>query len=317
MISFSRILVGVDLAQADRLVSEELADHCQNAVSMALQLAQAYGSEVTFITSINISEQALHLIEMHESPEISPVERDAGKVLQKLVDQAETLNVKANYVVAFGYSSEQIIKQAIRGEHTLLIIGGRGSQKLSHMLFGRTATKLLRKCPIPMLVARQGPHAKLESIMVADDFSDNGSQVLDAGVQLARTLETKLHIVHALEQTDDAKLVASGIPVEQIRRVQENVKEEANAKLAERLSRTDYRTLTQGTMTHIERGRAEDLIVEKLQEFEVDLLVMGTAGRSGWSALIIGNTAERLLSMVSCSLLVIKPSEFKSPIQPD
>lgn len=317
MISFSRILVGVDLSHADRLVSEELSDHCETAVQCALRLAEGCGSQVTFMASIDISEQAMHLIELHESPEVTPVERDAGRVLQKLVDRADAAGVKADYVVALGPSAECIIKQVLRGEHTLLVIGARSSQKLSQILFGRTATKLLRKCPVPVLVAKLGPHEHLDSILVADDFTENGEPLLDAGVQLARMCEAKLHVVHVLEETDDAKLVSSGIPIEQIYRVQETLKEGATAKLAERLSRTDYRTLVHGVMTHVEFGRPETVILEKLQEQNVDLLITGTVGRTGLSALMMGNTAERLMNMVNCSLMAIKPVDFVCPIKLD
>lgn len=46
----------------------------------------------------------------------------------------------------------------------------------------------------------------------------------------------------------------------------------------------------------------------------VNLLVMGTVGRTGISGFITGNLAERLLPRIPCSLLAVKPPGFKLPI---
>ena len=45
-----------------------------------------------------------------------------------------------------------------------------------------------------------------------------------------------------------------------------------------------------------------------------DLLVMGTIARTGIAGFIVGNTAERLLPRIPCSVLAIKPEGFVSPV---
>ncbi|MBW2269327.1 MAG: universal stress protein, partial [Deltaproteobacteria bacterium] len=51
------------------------------------------------------------------------------------------------------------------------------------------------------------------------------------------------------------------------------------------------------------------------KQLEPDLVVMGTVSRGGAPRLILGNTAERLLSRLDTSLLVIKPAS-PSPATP-
>ena len=48
-----------------------------------------------------------------------------------------------------------------------------------------------------------------------------------------------------------------------------------------------------------------------------NLLIMGTIARSGISGILIGNTAERLLPHVPCSVLALKPDGWKCPIEAD
>jgi nucleotide-binding universal stress UspA family protein len=52
-------------------------------------------------------------------------------------------------------------------------------------------------------------------------------------------------------------------------------------------------------------------------EEQIDLIVMGTVGRSGISGLFIGNTAEKVLQKVDCSVLAVKPEGFVSPVKLD
>ncbi len=65
---------------------------------------------------------------------------------------------------------------------------------------------------------------------------------------------------------------------------------------------------------HLIKGEASDLIPAFTKNLEADLLVMGTIGRTGLQGLIIGNTAEKVLQSVNCSVLAVKPKGFISPI---
>jgi nucleotide-binding universal stress UspA family protein len=63
--------------------------------------------------------------------------------------------------------------------------------------------------------------------------------------------------------------------------------------------------------------RSEDVsnaIVSLAKSKKVDLLVMGTVCRTGVAGLIIGNTAEKVLNRVDCSVLTVKPEGFVTPV---
>jgi nucleotide-binding universal stress UspA family protein len=68
---------------------------------------------------------------------------------------------------------------------------------------------------------------------------------------------------------------------------------------------------------HIHQGNSATVIRSVANHVSVDLLVMGTLCRTGAAGLLIGNTAETVLSGVNCSLLALKPDGFVSPVQVD
>jgi universal stress protein E len=61
-------------------------------------------------------------------------------------------------------------------------------------------------------------------------------------------------------------------------------------------------------------GDASDLVPRLAVEKGIDVIVMGTVCRAGVPGLFIGNTAERVLRQVSCSVLTVKPEGFVSPV---
>jgi nucleotide-binding universal stress UspA family protein len=65
---------------------------------------------------------------------------------------------------------------------------------------------------------------------------------------------------------------------------------------------------------HIVHQRASQAIIDTVRSEGIDLLVMGTVGRTGIPGFLIGNTAERVLGEVECSVLARKPNGFVSPV---
>ncbi len=317
MISLSKILVGVDLSHDDRLISEDLSVQCEQAVQKGIKIARASGGELTFFTALDISEQAMHMIQLESGEQKCKIEIDAERVLGMLADRAREAGVETvNIVVGFGPSADTLIREVVKNDHSLVVIGRKSRSTFVQYLFGRTAVKLLRKCPVPVYVAKPDPTRPVESVLAADDFSETGEDVLNVAVQVARMFDLRLHVVHVVESGDDYKLAGSGITLEDLNKLHDEQIESAEAKQADRLSQTDFRTIETGTMVHVEKGAAEVVIADKLREHEVDLLVIGTVGRSGLSAMFLGNTAERLLNELDCSLLAVKPRNFECNIKP-
>ena len=66
--------------------------------------------------------------------------------------------------------------------------------------------------------------------------------------------------------------------------------------------------------THLPKGPAGEVIPALARELKTDIVVMGTVARTGIPGMIIGNTAESVLSQLDCSVLAVKPPDFISPV---
>jgi len=84
--------------------------------------------------------------------------------------------------------------------------------------------------------------------------------------------------------------------------------------LRNRLGKESYDYLS--PVTHVLRGVPSRELPAMARNIEADLVVMGTVARSGIAGVIIGNTAETVISELDCSVLVVKPEGFVSPVLP-
>jgi nucleotide-binding universal stress UspA family protein len=66
---------------------------------------------------------------------------------------------------------------------------------------------------------------------------------------------------------------------------------------------------------HLLHGKPHKIIRKFVDDKSIDLLIMGTVARPGIPGFMVGNTAERILNHVNCSVLALKPSGWKSPIK--
>lgn len=94
--------------------------------------------------------------------------------------------------------------------------------------------------------------------------------------------------------------------VESARRVSQDAMATFTKPLADRLN---------GVNVHLVEGEPERAISHFVDSNGVDLVVMGTAARSGIAGLVMGNTAERVLQRLRGSVLAVKPPGFISPVE--
>jgi len=76
----------------------------------------------------------------------------------------------------------------------------------------------------------------------------------------------------------------------------------------------DYGMTSADPGVHLVQDEPAPAILETARANEVDLIVLGTVGRSGIPGMFIGNTAEEVLQGTRASILAVKPTGFVSPV---
>ena len=225
--------------------------------------------------------------------------------------------------VVVGAEFIEIIKEVLRNNHDLVIKTARGMGGTIGLLFGTTAMHLLRKCPCPVWLMKPEQDKCYGRIMAAVDVvppeveeNNLNNKIMEIATSLARTEKSELHVVHAW-QKPETSLWVGGLDYYSgdIDKWLKDTKNMHVKWLDDFLGQSDLQHTEHHK--HVLQGWAADVVIEFVEQHQVDLIVMGTICRTGIPGFFIGNTAEKILHSIDCSVLAVKPDGFISPVQLD
>ena len=136
------------------------------------------------------------------------------------------------------------------------------------------------------------------NIMLAVDLTEESNAVADRALALANAYEAQLHLVHVIEPLSLA--YGGDVPMD-LSSVQDQIQEQAKSHLSEFAQRLGVATERQ----HLIFGRPESEIQRVANEFDADLIVVGSHGRHGL-ALLLGSTANGVLHGATCDVLAVR-----------
>jgi universal stress protein E len=311
---FRNILVGIDLASADHLAEFELTPPNEEALRRAIWLAAHTRGRLTIFSSLDVSESARTMLQEESEHSEGDLEREAFEILERFVVRAKEQGVDAVQKLGFGTPWQEICRQVLIEDHDLVLIGTRGLGQISRILFGSTGVKLLRNCPCPVWITRPDPNWDDLNILVPSDLSEVSQDALRIAVDGGQLVDTKLHLLHAVEGMVAPPAWFGKTQRKMVNDFLAQERAEATRKLHEQLSLTDYRTLPHGVQVHVVDGPPDEAILKAIDDFQIDLVVMGTAGSAGLTGFVVGTTAERLVSHLKCSVIAVKPAGFECPV---
>lgn len=309
-----KILVGVDLLQSRQ---GNLSPPVAEAVKQALWLAERLSGEVLFFTALDLSPKQELYTPLGDHERIArEAEASAQEALIKLVEQATERGVRATCKSAGGQGWVALTREAISGKHDLVVVGTRNPGAIRRALFGSTAMKLLHNCPPPVWVAKPEPHPAPTNVLVASDFSAVSDEALRLALRIGSASGAKLRLIHVVTYPY-ARLWEAGLfegRREELYR--EHDRSIAKDRLAEQLARVVAGPAPSNVEVCVaeETYVSDDAIAKHIDDQRIDLLVAGTSARRGLAGVFLGNTAERLLTTVNCSLLAVKPVDFVCPV---
>lgn len=143
------------------------------------------------------------------------------------------------------------------------------------------------------------PELALKKILVPVDFSDLSRKALHYAISFAKQFGAEITLLHVIEIIPVPEVVESGMFNAQLR-------ETATAQLAEWRKNAAAQTMVK---TAVGDGTSFREIVRVADENNIDLIILGTQGRSGLSHLFIGSTAERVVRHAPCPVMVVRERE--------
>lgn len=194
--------------------------------------------------------------------------------------------------------------------------------------------QLLRFAPCPILLLRGSPGADFprrvlaavaphaqepgEEILHFDVLSDDARTNIDLRVlTVARSCAERsggeLHVVHAWHVPGEDLLANHHlVDTDQVAGYVEATRA-AHAEALDALLASSGPDIRK-ERAHLVKGAAAVAISDAVRTHGIDLLVLGTVARTGVPGFLLGSTAESIARDAPCSILVVKPEGFVSPV---
>ncbi len=213
---------------------------------------------------------------------------------------APNVPIEVDYRICEGQAAMEIVRTADEIGGEMIAMGTHGRTGLNRLLAGSVATAVLSKahCPVLALRSDKRPHTaeNMKVILHPTDFSPASEAALSVARALARDFGARLKVLHILpfDIYPEARFAAELDPWD------------SKHTLDAIRQRLDGPDLKYPVETQLSRGFEVEEILGVAQELGSDLIVMGTHGRTGLSRLLMGSTAQSVLTRAECPVLVVK-----------
>lgn len=232
-----------------------------------------------------------------ESVDPTGTEREKLRGLQITSDRFSKIDTAE---VISGDATTELAQRISDSQCGLAILVRPTSLKLPH---------LLREFKCPTLLLRN-PGPKLRRVVVAvhvepgsDDFYERHRIILEHAYWLASKCEAPLHIVQAWSIMGE-EVLKSHMRRDELRTEREKLQDSIRREIDRLLIEAGHHS---APTVELLEGEPRDVIVRVAEEFDDQIMVMGTVARTGVPGLIVGNFAERA-TRTEASFLVVPAS---------
>jgi len=143
-------------------------------------------------------------------------------------------------------------------------------------------------------------------ILCPIDFDENSSNALDKASEIARHFDAAVAVIHAVPWVSQFGEVP--VPVDLYQDQQRAALAKLNEIADRKLSGIQHKTT-------VYAGDVAGAILQAADQFQPDLLVMATHGRSGLAHFVLGSVAESVVRRANCPVLTIRAE--KTPAHPN
>lgn len=292
----------------DRIViAVDGSDEATRAATHGLELAAAFDASVDVLHVVE--RRALRLA---RSADETDRLRERGEAILETVEAAASeIDQPVTTELVEGDPSVRITERASERDASLIVVGRRGLTGSGRRLLGGVAERVLHRSDVPVLVVpgtdrAAGSEDGYDRVLVPTDGSENAELATPHGVAIAREYGATVHVLTVVDlQAAGGPFDVGGLDGEFVDRLEArgaDAVESVAADVADAAPDLDVETVVRRTTT---ANRIAAGVREYVADRDVDLVVMGSHGRSNLRGRLLGSVASGVLRTVDVPVLVV------------
>ena len=284
------------------LLATDGSESCEGAVKEAIYLAKSCVAKLSVIyvleTNPEFETEGLQFVEK--------MELAAREHLELIRKEAAAQNVEVEAIVRrTDQPYKAITEEASKMKSDVIVMGRRGRTGLAKMLMGSVAAKVIGYAPCKVLVVPRAATISCKNILIATDGSKYSVAAATEAIGIAKRCKSNLIIITVVH----TEALSSMSPDTGYTQSQQEVIERQELQRAERnISGVKELAEKEGILAEgiIAEGRPHEAIVKAALDKNIDLIVVGSHGRTGISKFLMGSITERVIGHAESAVLIVK-----------
>lgn len=270
------------------LLATDLGARCDRALDRAVQLSAQWGSKLT----------VLHVIEPRIAREFPAANIDRLRFRARSLiasDLAEEQAVPVHIEIRCGATGQEIAAYADEIDADLIVTGTSKTDWLGQTSAGSTVSALARGILRPLLIVKKRGRAAYQQVLAATDLSEDSLATVGAGANwFPRARSVMFHSYQ----------LPLGTFAEDREEYSESLGEAATTELRRALNKT-FGSDGNSFGIFVAPGDPALRISKKAELEPIDLVITGTAGRTGVARFLLGSVAQSILDTVPADVLIM------------
>ena len=284
------------------LLASDGSESSEGAVKEAIYLAKSCVAKLSVIYVLETNPE----FETEGLKFVEKMEHAAREHLELIRNEAAAQNVEVEAIVRrTDQPYKAIVEEAAKMKSDVIVLGRRGRTGLEKMLMGSVAAKVIGYAPCKVLVVPRFAMISCKNILIATDGSKYSVAAATEAIGIAKRCKSNLIIITVVH----TEALSSMSPDTGYTQSQQEVIERQELQRAER-NISGVKELAEKEGIHAEgvisEGRPYEAIAKAALEKNIDLIVIGSHGRTGVSKFLMGSVTERVIGHAESAVLVVK-----------
>ena len=302
------------------LVDMDPTNDQQPALTRAISIAKRFNATIELF--LVVYNSSLMVQWFYDEEQLEKVKQEYLKSKQRWLDTFVSQVVDAKVPVTADVQwhkpiYEGIIQKVKQSNIDLVIKSTHRHPAINKIFFSPNDWQLLKTCPVPLLLAKQDSSKDFANVMAAiDPCQSHGKPegldkiILDTTTELSQVISATPHAAHCYEpiELNLWQGVGMNYPGYGVALIEHgDYLEESRKHQNDRFDSILSNYTIADSNKHLVKGEPDKLLPEIVEDYDIDLLIMGTTYRTG----LLGSTAEKILDSVHCDILAVKPEGFE------
>lgn len=303
----------MDIRYQTIILVTETSHHSRATEQTALDLAKTHNAKVIVVDCVHRPSIVSKIISSSTTDLFDLVAGERRDRLDRCVATFRNAGVEASPRLLVGNSSIEIAHLAEEVEADLVVRYAKGLTSRIAGPIGTTARNLMRACPCPLLLVT-GDQPITNPTVLACVNAEHPENESDTIITAARnfTREDQWKVLYCWDFYGNeymAGYVSDDLMCQYMDQSERNYR-----KLFSQLAHRNGLVLDDSHV-YMEQGHASDIIPQFCKQSKIDVVVVSSVSQNHPLRRLMGSTMELLLDEIPCSLLVVKPQTFTSPLE--